>query len=70
MKLADSFKPRCWPQGRLLIPDPAWSASGIYVSTLLERLGIAADMKPKTKLLPPTEVLYGSIASGDVEIGF
>ena len=27
-------------------------------------------MKPKTKLLPPTEVLYGSIASGDVEIGF
>ena len=36
----------------------------------LERLGIAGEMKPKTKLLPPTEVLYGSVASGDVEIGF
>jgi molybdate transport system substrate-binding protein len=33
-------------------------------------LGIAGEMKPKTKLLPPTEVLYGSVASGDVEIGF
>ena len=27
-------------------------------------------MKPKTKLFPPTEVLYGSVASGEVEIGF
>jgi len=40
------------------------------VASLLERLGIAGEMKPKTKLLPPTEVLYGSVASGDVEIGF
>jgi molybdate transport system substrate-binding protein len=37
---------------------------------LLERLGIAAEMKPKAKLFPPTEVLYSSVASGDVEIGF
>ena len=52
-------------------PDPAGGgASGIYVASLLERLGIAGEMKPKTKLLPPTEVLYGSVASGDVEIGF
>jgi len=27
-------------------------------------------MKPKTKLFPPTEVLYASVASGDVEMGF
>ena len=27
-------------------------------------------MKPKTKLFPPTEVLYASVASGEVEIGF
>jgi molybdate transport system substrate-binding protein len=37
---------------------------------LLERLGIAVEMKPKTKLFPPAEVLYASVASGDVEIGF
>ena len=40
------------------------------MASLLERLGIAGEMKPKTKLLPPTQVLYGSVASGDVEIGF
>jgi molybdate transport system substrate-binding protein len=40
------------------------------VASLLERLGIAVEMKPKTKLFPPTEVLYASVASGDVEIGF
>jgi len=52
-------------------PDPAGGgASGIYVANLLERLGIAGEMKLKTKLFPPTEALYGSVASGDVEIGF
>jgi molybdate transport system substrate-binding protein len=49
---------------------PVGGASGIYVTSLLERLGIAVEMKPKTKLFPPTEVLYGSVASGEVEIGF
>ena len=39
---------------------------------MLERLGIAAEMKPKTKLstLGTPETLYASVASGDVEIGF
>jgi molybdate transport system substrate-binding protein len=36
---------------------------------LLERLGIAAEMKPKTRL-STLEALYASVASGDVEIGF
>jgi molybdate transport system substrate-binding protein len=71
MSSADAFKRAMLAARTVAYPDPAGGgASGIYVSTLLERLGIAADMKPKTKLLPPTEVLYGSIASGDVEIGF
>jgi molybdate transport system substrate-binding protein len=52
-------------------PDPAGGgASGIYMASLLERLGIAGEMKSKTNLLPPTEVLYETVASGDVEIGF
>src|SRR5436189_5105631 len=51
-------------------PDPAGGgASGIYVASLLERLGISAEMKPKTKL-STLETLYASVASGDVEIGF
>ena len=67
----DAFKRSMLAAKSIAYPDPAGGgASGIYVASLLERLGIAGDMKPKTKLLPPTEVLYGSVASGDVEIGF
>ncbi|MGY4285525.1 ABC-type molybdate transport system substrate-binding protein [Bradyrhizobium sp. LM2.7] len=52
-------------------PDPAGGgASGIYMASLLERLGIAGQMKPKTKLSPSAKVLYASVASGDIEIGF
>ncbi len=68
---ADAFKRSMLAARSIAYPDPAGGgASGIYVASLLERLGIAGEMKPKTKLLPPTEVLYGSVASGDVEIGF
>jgi molybdate transport system substrate-binding protein len=68
---ADAFKRSMLAAKSIAYPDPAGGgASGIYVASLLERLGIAVEMKPKTKLFPPTEVLYASVASGDVEIGF
>jgi molybdate transport system substrate-binding protein len=68
---ADAFKRSMLAAKSIAYPDPAGGgASGIYVASLLERLGIAMDMKPKTKLFPPAEVLYASVASGDVEIGF
>ena len=68
---ADTFKRSMLAARSIAYPDPAGGgASGIYVAKLLERLGIAVEMKPKTKLFPPTEVLYGSVASGEVEIGF
>jgi molybdate transport system substrate-binding protein len=68
---ADTFKRSILAAKWIAYPDPAGGgASGIYVAGLLERLGIAGEMKPKTRLLPPTEVLYESVASGDVEIGF
>jgi molybdate transport system substrate-binding protein len=68
---ADAFKRSMLAAKSIAYPDPAGGgASGIYVASLLERLGIAAEMKPKTKLFPPTEVLYASVANGDVEIGF
>jgi molybdate transport system substrate-binding protein len=55
----------------IIYPDPAGGgASGIYMAGLLERLGIAGEMKPKTRLSPSGSVLYASVASGDVEIGF
>ncbi len=67
---ADAFKRSMLAAKSIAYPDPAGGgASGIYVASLLERLGIAAEMKSKTKL-STLETLYASIASGDVEIGF
>jgi molybdate transport system substrate-binding protein len=67
---ADAFKRSMLAARSIAYPDPAGGgASGIYVASLLERLGIAAEMKPKTKL-STLATLYASVASGDVEIGF
>jgi molybdate transport system substrate-binding protein len=67
----EAFKTSMLAARSIAYPDPAGGgASGIYVASLLERLGIAGEMKSKTRLFPPTEVLYGSVASGEVEIGF
>src|SRR5215813_8011688 len=67
---ADAFKRSMLAARSIAYPDPAGGgASGIYVASLLERLGIAAEMKTKTKLAT-LATLYASVASGDVEIGF
>jgi molybdate transport system substrate-binding protein len=66
----DAFKRAMLAAKSIAYPDPAGGgASGIYVASLLEILGIAAEMKPKTKL-STLGTLYTSVASGDVEIGF
>ena len=68
---ADAFKRSMLAARSIIYPDPAGGgASGIYMASLLERLGINAEMKPKTTLSPSAKVLYASVASGDVEIGF
>jgi molybdate transport system substrate-binding protein len=67
---ADAFKRSMLAARSIAYPDPAGGgASGIYVASLLERLGIAAEMKPKTRL-STLGTLYASVASGEVEIGF
>lgn len=67
---ADAFKRAMLAARSIAYPDPAGGgASGIYVASLLERLGIAGEMKPKTKL-STLGTLYSSVANGDVEIGF
>lgn len=49
--------------------DPTRGGStAIYVAGLLGRLDIAADIKSKIKIFPPSD--YDLIAKGDVEIGF
>ncbi len=71
IRSADAFKRSMLAAKSIAYPDPAGGgASGIYLASLLERLGIAAEMMAKTTLTPPGKVLYASVASGDVEIGF
>src|SRR4051812_41910121 len=66
----DAFRRSMLAARSIAYPNPAGGgASGIYVASLLEQLGIAADMKLKTKL-STLETLYAGVASGEVEIGF
>jgi molybdate transport system substrate-binding protein len=68
---ADAFKRSMLAARSITYPDPVGGgASGIYMTSLLERLGVAGEMKPNTKLSPSAGVLYASVATGDVEIGF
>jgi molybdate transport system substrate-binding protein len=71
MSSTDAFKRTLLTAKSITYPDPAGGgASGVYMASLLERLGIAADMKSKTRLSPSGPELYQSVASGDVELGF
>jgi molybdate transport system substrate-binding protein len=42
---------------------------GIYLKGLFERLGIAEQLKSKTKLLPPSNPAAHAVANGEAEIG-
>jgi molybdate transport system substrate-binding protein len=44
-------------------------ASGIHFAGVLDRLGIAAEMKPKTVFAPKASALGGMVANGEAEIG-
>ncbi len=45
------------------------SLTGIYLANLMERLGIAEDMKPKTKLMGGGGQNPRAVAAGEVELG-
>jgi molybdate transport system substrate-binding protein len=67
---AEAFKRAMLAAKSIIYPDPArGGASGIYVHSLLDKLGIAAEMKPKTTF-STLGTLYKSVAAGKVEIGF
>ena len=44
-------------------------ASGIHFAKVLDQLGIAAEMKPKTVFAPKASALGGMVANGEAEIG-
>jgi molybdate transport system substrate-binding protein len=44
--------------------------SGVYMGKLMERMGIAAEIKPKFRSVPSGGTIGTIVASGDCEIGF
>ena len=50
--------------------DPAaGGVSGVHMAGLVDRLGIAADMKPKTRLFANSQAVLEAVARGEAEIG-
>jgi molybdate transport system substrate-binding protein len=50
--------------------DPALgAASGIHIAKMMERLGIASEMKPKTVFVPKPDLVGVLVANGEAEIG-
>lgn len=51
--------------------DPAaGGASGVYFSKMIEKLGVAAEVKPKSKFPPPAGFVGTLLSSGEVDIAF
>ena len=66
----DAFKKALLSANSIVYADPALrDSSALFVSGLLDRLGIAAEMKPKTKLVASNGKVE-AVARGDAEIGF
>jgi molybdate transport system substrate-binding protein len=67
----DALKRTLLAAKSIALGDPAGGGgSGIYMAGLMERLGVAADIKAKTKLLPSGTEVAEAVAKGDAEIGF
>jgi molybdate transport system substrate-binding protein len=66
---AEAFKKALLAAKSIAYIDPAaGGSSGIYVAGLLDKLGIAAEMKGKSKLIPGGAVAE-HIAKGEAELG-
>lgn len=48
----------------------AGGASGVYFATMIEKLGIAAELKAKMKFPPPAGFVGTLLTSGEVDIAF
>jgi molybdate transport system substrate-binding protein len=65
----DAFKRALLAAKSVAYIDPAaGGSSGIYVSGLLDKLGVAAEVKPKAKLIPGGAVAE-HVARGEAELG-
>lgn len=51
--------------------DPATGgASGIFMAALLDRLGLAAELRPKIRLFPPGSPIFTAVGNGEIALAF
>jgi molybdate transport system substrate-binding protein len=66
----DALKRMLLAAKSIALGDPAaGGGSGVYLAGLMERLGLVAEIKPKTKLLLSGTEVAEAVAKGDTEIG-
>ncbi len=66
----EAFKRALLAANSIAYIDPAsGGASGIYVAGLLERLGLAAELRSKIRALPVVSAVFDAVAKGEAEIG-
>jgi molybdate transport system substrate-binding protein len=65
----DAFKQTLLKAKSIAYSNPAsGGASGVYLAKLLERMGIAEEMKAKTKFPPPSGNAANLVVSGEAEL--
>src|SRR5262245_3436156 len=66
----DAFKRTMLAAKSIALGDPAGGGPlGIYSAGLMQRLGIADDLKARTKLLPSGTQVAEAVAKGDADVG-
>ena len=66
----DGFKRTLLAAKSIGYGDPtAEGVSGVHMAALIERLGIATELKPKIQLLPNSQAVLDAVAKGNLEIG-
>ncbi len=66
----DALKRTLLAAKSIVLGDPAaGGGAGVYTAGLMQRLGLAADIKAKTRLVPSGTEVAETVANGEAEIG-
>jgi molybdate transport system substrate-binding protein len=66
----DALKRTLLAAKSIVLGDPAaGGGAGVYTAGLMERLGLAAEIKPKTRLVKSGTEVAEAVAKGEAEIG-
>jgi molybdate transport system substrate-binding protein len=67
---ADALKRTLQKAKSISYGDPAsGGVSGTHMASVIERLGLAAEVKPRVRLMPNSQAVLDAVAKGEIEIG-